>query len=72
MNTINLCCYLAENYEDEFITTAGDSGLTFFSQMSAVETASMMNDAGHNSFLLRILLRILQKKLGAKMFKPEK
>ena len=40
--------------------------------MSAVETASMMNDAGHNSFLLRILLRILQKKLGAKMFKPEK
>ena len=40
--------------------------------MSAVETASTMNDAGHNSFLLRILLRILQKKLGAKIFKPEK
>ena len=25
-STTNLCRYLAENYEDEFITTAGDSG----------------------------------------------
>ena len=28
--TINLCRSLVENYEDEFITATGDSGLTFF------------------------------------------
>ena len=28
-STINLCRYLAENYEDEFIAACGDSGLTF-------------------------------------------
>ena len=43
-STINLCRYLAENYEDKFITAAGDSGLLFSSQMSAVETASLMSD----------------------------
>ena len=26
-STINWCRYLAENYEDEFINAAGDSGL---------------------------------------------
>ena len=41
-------CYLAENYEDEFITAAGDSGLTSSDQMSAVKTASMMSDVGFN------------------------
>ena len=28
-STIHVCRYLAENYEDEFITAAGDSDLTF-------------------------------------------
>ena len=28
-STIDLCRYLAENYEDEFIAAGGDSGLTF-------------------------------------------
>ena len=40
-STIILCRYLADNYEDELISTAGDSGLTFSGQMSAVETASL-------------------------------
>ena len=35
-STTHLCRYLAENYEDEFITAAVDSGLTFSGQMSAV------------------------------------
>ena len=70
-STINLCRYLAENYEEEFISAAGDSGLTFSGQMSAVETASMMSDVGLNISQLRILLRILRNKLGAKMFEPE-
>ena len=39
----NLCRCLAETYEDEFISAAGDS-----SQMSAVETASIMSDVGLN------------------------
>ena len=47
-STINVCRYLAENYEDEFITAAGDSGLILSAQMSAVETASMMSDVGLN------------------------
>ena len=42
-STIHLCRYLAENYEEEFISAAGDSGLTFSGQMSAVETASSMS-----------------------------
>ena len=42
-STINLCRYLAENYEDEFISATGDSGLTFSGQISAVETASLMS-----------------------------
>ena len=69
--TINLCYYLADNYEDEYISTASDSGLTFSGQMSAVETASFMSDVGLNIFQLRILLRILRNKSGAKMFEPE-
>ena len=47
-STINVCRYVAENYEDEFITVAGDSGLTFSGQISAIETASMMSDIGLN------------------------
>ena len=29
-NFINWCHYIAECYEDEFVSTAGDSGLIFF------------------------------------------
>ena len=39
--------------------------------MSAIETASMMNDVGINISQLRILLRILRHKFGAKLFEPE-
>ena len=64
--TINLCCFLAENCEDEFITATGDSGLTFSSQTSAVENASVMSDFGLNISQLRILISILRNKLGTK------
>ena len=67
-----MCRYLAENYEDKFISTACDSGLTFSGQMSAIETASLMSDVGLNISQLRILLRILHNNLGAKIFEPEK
>ena len=70
-STIDLCRYLAEKNEDEFITAAGDSGLTFSGQMSAVETASMMSDVSLNISQLRILLKILHNKLGANNFEPE-
>ena len=69
---INLCCYLAENYEDEFITATSDSGLTFSGQMLAVEAASMMNAVGLNIYQLCILLRILRNKLGVNFFEPER
>ena len=59
---MNLCRYLADNYEDECISTAGDSGLTFSGQMSAVVTASMMSDVGLNISQLCILLRMLRNK----------
>ena len=49
---INLCHYIAEYYEDEFVSAAGDSGLTFSGSMSAIETASMMNDVGINYFAI--------------------
>ena len=39
--------------------------------MSAVETTSMISDVGLNISQLRILLRILRNKLGAKMFETE-
>ena len=39
--------------------------------MSAVETTILMSDVGLNISQLRILLRILRNKLGAKMFEPE-
>ena len=29
---INVCHYIAEHYEDEFVSAAGDSGLTFLVQ----------------------------------------
>ena len=57
---IKLCHYISECYEDEFVSAAGDSGLTFSDSMCASETASMMNDVGINMSQLRILLRILR------------
>ena len=65
-STINLCRYLAENLEHVFISAAGNSGLIFSSQMSAVETTRMISDVGLNISQLRILLKILRNKLGAK------
>ena len=67
-STINVCRYLADNYEDEFISATGDSSLIFSGKMSAVETSSMMSDIGLNIFQLRFLLRLLRNKLGAKTF----
>ena len=45
--------------------------MTFSSSMSAIETASMMNDADINISQLRNLLRILRHKIDAKLFEPE-
>ena len=68
---INLCHYMAEYYEGEFVSAAGDLGLTFSALMSAIETTSMINDVDINISQLRILLRILRHKSGAKFFKYE-
>ena len=68
---INLCYYIAEYYEDEFLSVAGDSCLTFSGSISAIETTSMMNDVGINISQLRILLRILRHKIGPKLFESE-
>ena len=70
-STINLLRYLVDNYEDEFISAAGDSCLTFSGQMSAVKIENLMSDVGLNIYQLRILLRILRNKLGATFFEPE-
>ena len=58
-------------YEKEFVSPAGDSGLTFFGSMSAIENSSMMNNVGINISQLCISLRILRHKIGAKFFEPE-
>ena len=68
---INLCHCIAEYYEDEFVSAAGDSGLTLSGSMCAIETTSMMNDFGINISQLHILLRILRHKIGAKLFEPK-
>ena len=68
---INSCHYIAEYYEDNFISAAGDSGLTFSSSMSAIETASMMNDVGINISQLCILHITLRYKIGANVFESE-
>ena len=68
---INVCHYIAEFYEDEFVSAAVDSGLTFSGSMSTIRTASMMNDVGVNISRLRILLKIFRHKIGAKLFEPE-
>ena len=72
LSAINLCHYLAENYEEEFISTAGGSGLIFSGQMSAIATANIMSDVGLKISQLRILLRILQNKIGVKKIESKK
>ena len=68
---INLCHYITKYCEDEFVSPAGGSGLTFSGSMSAIKTASMNNVIGINVSQLRILLRILQHKISAKLFESE-
>ena len=54
---INVCHCIAEYYEDEFVSAAGDTGLIFSGSISPIETTSMINDSGINISQLRILLR---------------
>ena len=55
---INLCHYIAEYYEDKFISAASDSSLTFSSRMTIIENASTINDFSINISQLCILLKI--------------
>ena len=68
---INLCHYIAEYYEDEFVLAAGDSGLTFCCSMFVIETESMTIDVGINILQLLILLGILGHKICAKLFESQ-
>ena len=67
----SLLNYMAEFYEEEYTSTTGDSGLIVSGFMSAIETASMMNDDSITISQLRIFLRILRHKIGAKLFETE-
>ena len=67
LSLINVCHYIAECCEDEFVSAAGGSGLTFSSSMPTIETISMTNDIGINISQLRILLRTLRQKIDAKL-----
>ena len=55
---INVCHYLADNFEDEFMSTANDVDLIFSSHMSSTWNVSMMSGVGLNISQLRILLPI--------------
>ena len=44
---MSLYCYI---YEEEYVSTTGDPGLTFSSSMSSIKTASMMNNIGINIY----------------------
>ena len=68
---INLFHYIAKCYEDEFVSAAGGSCFTFSGSMSTIETASMIYDVGINISQLRILLRIVRHKIGAKLFESK-
>ena len=68
---INLCHYIPDFYEEEYISAAGESGFKFSGSMSTIETASMMNDVGIHISQLRIILRVLRHKIGAKLFEPK-
>ena len=70
-STINLCRYLAETYEEEFIFAAGNSGLTFSDQMSDVETASMMSDVCINISDIYPFKNVT-KQVRSKKFEAEK
>ena len=70
-SSIHLCHYFTGCYEDKFISTTGDYGLILSGQIYVIETTSMINDAGVNISQLRVLLRILRYKIGAKLFEPE-
>ena len=52
---ISLYHYLADNFEDEFMSTTGGTGLAFSNQMSSVENINMISDVGLNTSQLRIL-----------------
>ena len=57
---ISLYHYLADNFEDEFMSTTGGTGLAFSNQMSSVENINMISDVGLNTSQLRILRWILR------------
>ena len=57
-SVINVCHYLADNFEDEFMSTANDVDLIFSSHMSSTWNVSMMSGVGLNISQLRILLPI--------------
>ena len=63
---INLCYYNPECYKDKFKSAAGDSGLNFSSQISAIETTNMSIDVGVNLSQSLILFKILRRKIGTK------
>ena len=45
---INLFPYLADCFENEFVSAAGDSDLLFSSSISTIITISMINDVDIN------------------------
>ena len=57
-SVINVCHYLADSFENEFMSTAGGMGLNVSGQISYVETIKMMSDIGLNISQLHILLRM--------------
>ena len=67
-NVGNICYYLADNFEDEFMSATNDTYLNFSSKASYIETTSMMGDVGSNIYSLCIFLRILRYKLWSKLF----
>ena len=66
---IHLCHYFAETYEEESISTTGDSSCAFSGQISAVETASIMINVDIDISQLSFLLGILRNKVGRNFFK---
>ena len=57
---INLCHYIDECYEDEFVSAAGDTGFTFPGSITTIENTNMMNDVCINISKLCTLLGILR------------
>ena len=69
-SSINVCHYIAEWYEDKFVSAAGGSGLTFPGSMYVIKMASTINDVDINILQLRVLL-ILRHKFGVNLFESE-